>query len=111
MLWDMVRYENFDVSSPYNREAAIWARSQFSYDLPVDVRPLRDRHRRETLADPVIDAEPVQRDMWFIEPQPRRAAPPSHNEPIEITAAEIVDDEIIEAEVVGDNEQDIVFID
>ena len=25
MLWDMIRYENFDETSPYNREAAAWA--------------------------------------------------------------------------------------
>jgi len=26
MLWDMIRFENFDETSPYNREAAAWAK-------------------------------------------------------------------------------------
>ena len=43
MLWDMVRYENYDVTSPYNREAALWAKTQSQYKLPLDARPLRDR--------------------------------------------------------------------
>lgn len=43
MLWDMVRYQNFDTESPYNREAALWARSQTQFAFPIDNRPLRDR--------------------------------------------------------------------
>ena len=43
MLWDMIRYENFDVESPYNREAATWARLQEDFRFPLDDRPLRDR--------------------------------------------------------------------
>jgi ubiquitin-protein ligase len=46
MLWDMVRYENYDVTSPYNREAALWAKTQSTYRLPLDKRPLRDRLAR-----------------------------------------------------------------
>ncbi|GAC1338869.1 MAG: hypothetical protein NVSMB14_05470 [Isosphaeraceae bacterium] len=42
MLWDMVRYHNYDVRSPYNREAALWAASQTDFSFPVDPRPLRD---------------------------------------------------------------------
>ena len=42
MLWDMVRYHNYDVRSPYNREAALWAASQTAFSFPVDPRPLRD---------------------------------------------------------------------
>lgn len=42
MLWDMVRYQNYDIDSPYNREAAAWARSQTEFYLPTDNRPLRD---------------------------------------------------------------------
>ena len=41
MLWDMIRYENYDVESPYNREAAQWARTQTAHTFPVDPRPLR----------------------------------------------------------------------
>ncbi len=43
MLWDMIRYQNFDVMSPYNREAALWARDQQDFRFPLDPRPLRNR--------------------------------------------------------------------
>lgn len=46
MLWDMIRYANYDVTSPYNRDAAIWARNQTTLQFPVDHRPLRDRVAR-----------------------------------------------------------------
>src|SRR5947209_2249949 len=42
MLWDMARYHNYDVRSPYNREAALWVANQSSFIFPVDSRPLRD---------------------------------------------------------------------
>jgi hypothetical protein len=44
MLWDMIRYENYDVNSPYNREAALWAKMQQTFPFPLDRRPLRDLH-------------------------------------------------------------------
>jgi len=43
MLWDMIRYRNFDTTSPYNRMAAEWAKTQRQFILPLDQRPLRDR--------------------------------------------------------------------
>ena len=43
MLWDMIRYENFDIQSPYNREAALWARDQRQFKFPLDNRDIRDR--------------------------------------------------------------------
>ncbi len=43
MLWDMIRYANFDVGSPYNRDAANWARLQTDFRFPLDNRPIRDR--------------------------------------------------------------------
>ncbi len=42
MLWDMARYGNYDIRSPYNREAAQWAANQTTYWFPIDPRPLRD---------------------------------------------------------------------
>ena len=42
MLWDMARYQNYDIRSPYNREAAQWAANQSAFRFPVDHRPLRD---------------------------------------------------------------------
>ncbi|MEE2639169.1 MAG: ubiquitin-conjugating enzyme E2 [Planctomycetota bacterium] len=43
MLWDMIRYRNFDIESPYNREAAMWTKQQGAFQFPLDHRPLRDR--------------------------------------------------------------------
>jgi hypothetical protein len=43
MLWDMIRYKNFDTDSPYNREAAVWAKQQASTLFPLDHRPIRDK--------------------------------------------------------------------
>ncbi len=42
MLWDIARYYNYDLRSPYNREAALWAASQNKFKFPLDPRPLRD---------------------------------------------------------------------
>jgi len=42
MLWDMARFQNYDIRSPYNREAAQWAANQAIYRFPIDPRPLRD---------------------------------------------------------------------
>jgi len=43
MLWDMIRYKNFDTESPYNREAALWAKTQTDFPFPIDKRSVRDR--------------------------------------------------------------------
>lgn len=51
MLWDMIRYKNFDIESPYNREAAVWTKQQAHYAFPVDHRPLRNQI--EKAAEPV----------------------------------------------------------
>ena len=42
MLWDMVRFSNFDVKSPYNYKSARWVDRQKEYTFPLDDRPLRD---------------------------------------------------------------------
>ena len=42
MLWDMARYHNYDIRSPYNRDSALWASSQTGIAFPTDHRPLRD---------------------------------------------------------------------
>ena len=39
MLWDMARFHNYDLRSPYNREAALWAASQSHFAFPMDHRP------------------------------------------------------------------------
>src|SRR3954466_4311439 len=43
MLWDMARFHNYDIRSPYNREAALWAANQAAFPFPTDPRPLRDK--------------------------------------------------------------------
>ena len=58
MLWDMIRYKNFDILSPYNREAAIWARDQSTLSFPLDQRGLRDRVSGE--ASPFVDATEIR---------------------------------------------------
>src|SRR5205807_7778652 len=42
MLWDMVRYHNYDIRSPYNRDAALWVANQTAILFPTDTRSLRD---------------------------------------------------------------------
>lgn len=43
MLWDMIRFKNYDTESPYNREAALWAKTQTDFRFPIDRRSVRDR--------------------------------------------------------------------
>ena len=53
MLWDMIRYKNFDSESPYNREAAHWARSQPVHNFPIDKRPIRNLIGQATPRQPI----------------------------------------------------------
>lgn len=53
MLWDMVRYANYDPKSAYNYAAGRWSESQTQFDFPVDPRPLRDRLAK-TVGDNII---------------------------------------------------------
>ena len=97
MLWDMIRYQNFDVDSPYNREAALWAKTQRTFQLPLDDRPLRDR-----LAG--VASTPVETTT-----PPIAAAP--------VKASEVADvlfidgEEVVEAELVESASEEILFID
>ncbi len=43
MLWDMCRFYNYDIRSPYNRDSALWVAHQTTVRFPTDARPLRDR--------------------------------------------------------------------
>jgi ubiquitin-protein ligase len=52
MLWDMVRYHNYDIRSPYNREAALWVSTQTTFRFPTDARPLRDLRASQGRAAP-----------------------------------------------------------
>jgi ubiquitin-protein ligase len=95
MLWDMVRYHNYDIRSPYNREAAFWAANQTKFTFPLDPRPLRDRraalgrvdlygHDAAAIAlpgpatEPALDRETTIRILDLeVDLAPRKAPPPS----------------------------------
>lgn len=51
MLWDMARYHNYDIRSPYNRESALWVAGQTTFRFPTDARPLRDLRASQGRAD------------------------------------------------------------
>ena len=45
MLWDMARYHNYDIRSPYNRDAALWVANQTTFLFPTR-RPAAPRPPR-----------------------------------------------------------------
>lgn len=53
MMWDMVRYSNYDPKSAYNYAAGRWSETQTQFDFPLDARPLRDRMAK-TVGDNII---------------------------------------------------------
>ena len=71
MLWDMVRYENYDSKSAYNYAAGRWSETQTQYDLPLDARNLRDRMGGKTVGDNIIRFSEGK-----MSPPPLREAPP-----------------------------------
>jgi len=109
MLWDMIRYQNFDEKSPYNREAAAWALTQSSVSLPIDPRPIRDRLVQATRSADCSAKQPTATARThFASPQP--APPPRPT----ARAREVVFlEEAIEAELVASAsapQPDILFI-
>lgn len=92
MLWDMIRYANYDVDSPYNREAAAWAKTQSDFQLPIDPRPLRDK--RAGMAPSDSEWKPPIASV----PQPAFA---------DVTFFEAT---VVEAEVIEPEDPDILFI-
>lgn len=73
MLWDMIRFENYDEKSPYNREAAGWIKNQEEFRMPLDTRPLRDRlagYAPRPTASPVF-GKSVQARSVEVMPVPR----------------------------------------
>ena len=99
MLWNMVRYENFDVESPYNREAAAWARSAHGHKLPVDARPIRDRV--------ALGEAAVRLDKPPITGRPQLVEVP---EVIFLDDDNVVTAEIVEAELAESAGSDILYI-
>jgi hypothetical protein len=109
MLWDMIRYANYDVESPYNREAAQWARTQSQFQLPLDDRPIRDRVATgRKLPDPApFAASPVpppEPEVVFLdspnEPTPGPPVEPKPGQLVEISQGDADEEEIIEAEII-----------
>jgi hypothetical protein len=105
MLWDMIRYANFDVESPYNREAAMWARTQQTFLLPLDPRPLRDRPATNGTSHRGPVAREQDREVMFLD----RPAPQQPPHPPAVPS-EIIEAEVVDAEVLDLAEPDIMFI-
>ncbi len=59
MLWDMLRYHNYDIRSPYNRDSALWVASQTAILFPTDPRPLRDLRAAPGRVESPADGNPV----------------------------------------------------
>jgi hypothetical protein len=101
MLWDIARYANYDVGSPYNRAAAHWARTQTQFRFPLDQRPLRDRITRA--AAPCLGELPGPAAL------PASAGEDSccvlSGASVPVVAAELVfvDDQIVDAEIVAED--------
>ena len=57
MLWDMARYHNYDIRSPYNRDAALWVASQTKFLFPLDSRQLRDLRAAQGRGESPTDRE------------------------------------------------------
>ncbi len=100
MLWDMIRYRNYDADSPYNRDAALWVKTQTQYVLPLDDRPIRDWTSGRKAAESVA----------------RSHASPAAADDVPGAAPEILiidgpGDEVVDAELITAEDQDIVFLD
>src|SRR5262245_33681983 len=118
MLWDMVRFENYDESSPYNREAAAWAKSQTFFRMPIDARPLLDKLAARSLDDFLPRLEPLSVPVGRAAPQPMAAGSPFRQalpRPAAPRSAPVPDvlflGDVVEAEVVSSaGPGDILFI-
>lgn len=86
MLWDMARYHNYDIRSPYNRDAALWAANQATFPFPTDARPLRDRRLAQGRIEEKTEPTPIAAEVKPAEPKPApaRVADNSKAVPIEI---------------------------
>ena len=122
MLWDMIRYKNFDTESPYNKDAAIWAKTTTQFDFPLDHRPIRDLvsgDSKTASAAPVRNVAPppvVSKPRWRKRSESTLSI--STDIPIDQSASEDDGIQIVEAKVVEspsdeqkNPDQDIMFID
>jgi hypothetical protein len=90
MLWDIARYANYDVGSPYNRAAAHWARIQTQFRFPLDPRPLRNGLVRTAPPGAAVGEAP-------------RGAPSAAGAPVVAAELVFVDDRIVDAEIVAED--------
>jgi len=108
MLWDMIRYKNFDVESPYNRNASGWAKSQTQYLLPLDHRPLRDIVARKSLdgnlPGDAESLETVTAEVYFLDDDD------SNIIDAEVINAEIIEEETIDFTPIRPDGPDVLFI-
>jgi hypothetical protein len=101
MLWDMIRFKNFDTESPYNREAALWAKQQTEFRFPLDPRPLRNRIAFDQHpADPFLKQPVVVKELIV-------------GEAVSCCDVELIDSgiEIIETRTQATPAADILYID
>ncbi len=115
MLWDMIRYENYDVESPYNREAAQWARTQNIYQFPLDPRPLRlhnaaPEDRPETLSLKETYLRRRFPTEGFVRPVPDAFALDEPEIRFMEDEIEIVDAELVQSPLQREESPDILFI-
>jgi ubiquitin-protein ligase len=118
MLWDMIRYKNFDTESPYNREAALWAKQQTEFKFPIDSRSIRDRVSGQSGKPPLDPERLVTR---IVDRSPNRSSAVETGIEILESGVEIIDSgvEIIDSSTdifeVGDDRQipndGILFLD
>lgn len=114
MLWDMIRYANFDVDSPYNREAAIWAKGIENARFPLDVRPLRDLTAGQASTRPLVPAPHRAAASYGAQSNGTKQAallePLSGPEVVFLDSDDIVDAEIIPERASVREEEGILFI-
>ena len=100
MLWEMVRYSNYDPKSAYNYAAGRWSDTQSEFDFPVDERNIRDQMTR-TVGDNIIK---------FSEPRetgdPETSAPKKTEAPKPTTLSS----ESSESSESAPAEEDVMFI-
>ena len=128
MLWDMVRFHNFDVASPYNRQAAEWAKTQDQFQFPLDHRPLKDRTSDVHDGIPPVEVKRtpnIQHEFPVGEPvsvspaetgQLFTALPiaervQSDDETSVIFLSDVIEAEVIQEMAASTDDSDILFID
>lgn len=72
MLWNMIRYANVDIRSPYNRDAVVWLATQPPNRFPLDPRPLRDQPSAERQQAP---QQPPAQQLPTPQQPPQREPP------------------------------------